>query len=145
MADFSNVSIRKKSLEGVEWADELAELGACRNKWENNLIACYQCGLEFHVEKVTEIMNNNKLDFIGAGSLVHATNYPSCELLRTLPKLTLETILGNIKRTKRLRVKMLNITFDYVIFSSILCSLITFTFRAQLLWRYTVALCCPGR
>ena len=89
--------MRKKSLEGVEWADELAELGACRNKWENNLIACYQCGLEFEVETIIDTMNNSDLDFMGAGSLIHATHYPSCEQLQNLPVSTLEIILGSLR------------------------------------------------
>ena len=95
--DYCKISTRQKSLEGETFANELAEIGACRDKWGNNVISCYKCELKFNIEKITEYMEKSNLSFIDAGWLIHTINHPWCDLLQTLPKTSLQKILGRIK------------------------------------------------
>ena len=83
-------------MQKIPHANELANIGACRDKWENDTMSCYKCELIFKMDEIIKTKDERKLSFEDAGWLIHAKYHPWCELLQKLPKCTLQKILGNV-------------------------------------------------
>ena len=83
-------------MEGNTFEKELAEIGACKDKWGNNTISCYKCELKFNVEEINEKIGDRYPSFVDAGWLIHTIHHPWCGLLQSIPEETLQKILGSI-------------------------------------------------
>lgn len=83
------------SLEGVPFAEEIANNGGYRDKWEDNQISCYFCGLIFVTPEIMVVMKHENIDFKAAGHLVHAIQHPWCEIVQNLPTDDRTKVIGN--------------------------------------------------
>ena len=88
------MAARQESLTNIPFGKELAELGGYRNKWGNNKISCFQCGVIFEVDEITMLMKHADISFKDAGWLAHTINHPLCKYLQNMPKSTRKRILG---------------------------------------------------
>lgn len=82
--NYSEASIRLKSLKDHEFASELSEVGAYKDKFRNDgFISCYKCSLNFDVDKIKQLSTSLNLNFLDTCWSFHASLHPECEFLHS--------------------------------------------------------------
>ena len=79
---YSEESNRHESLKGVQFASDLAKVGACKDQFKNpSLITCYKCGLVLKINEIERLARRHKISTLKACWLFHTRSHPWCEFL----------------------------------------------------------------
>ena len=72
----------------------MLELGAFRDKWNHDTIACYKCNSKLDPGDILAIMVEENLTFKETGNLLHTAQNPWCDIVQNLSVDEKRKVLG---------------------------------------------------